>query len=239
MLSYNEQVQDQSLPNTPSTKMACGSYAMAHCINQSIEKLMHELKGNALWAEFVDYFKWSYADKGVDPVKDGSWLQDQIWFARERNHIAGWIQVTTTKHLKENIYRGRPIITGSKYINWKKTRESADKVAVVENTVQSGHFFAIVGWDGDKLICMNSYGKDAYDKGFFYIDMDDWYSLYTMYAIIFDDDTIQKWKQMRDKIIATAMAKVTSGKKLKVSEIIALRNRGKGDLIPDSQKDED
>lgn len=234
-------VQNQWEDNDPDTSMACGSYSMAHCINANnkLDDWDIYVEGNWFWSVFVDFFADKYKELGIDPIKSGSYKQDQLTLAQEMDYIIAYTRCTTIDDVKENLARGRAIQTGSKQIDYKATKLTSDKIAVIGTW--PAHLFAIVGYDDDRevLICMNSRGSKtlSMDKGFFYIRYEDIGALYTMHALFdFDDQpVIDKAMKMRDAILAVATKKIAEGKKLLVKEKIALRSWGYGHLIPKNE----
>lgn len=58
-------------------------------------------------------------------------MQSQLDFATKKLWINGYYKVATVEEMKEAINKRNFIYTGSKKIDWKKTRDSKDKVVVV------------------------------------------------------------------------------------------------------------
>lgn len=165
----------------PFTKMACGSYWTIHGVN-IYNKLdgEYEIDPKDHRALFVK----AYKTDSYDPVVKGSSLQNQVDFARKLNHIAGYTRIDKLKKedYMENLAEWRCILTGSSNINWKKTRDSADKFAVIEKW--AGHIVLIRGYWPKGLVCRNSYWHNYMDDGDFYIRREDIGALFSCYALV-------------------------------------------------------
>ena len=105
---------------------------------------------------FVSAYEEKYARLGIDPFKDGSYLQDQLEFAKKQGFITGYYKCENVIDIKTAIDRQRPCVTGSKRIDWRLTRAKPN-VAIVSSG--SAHLFGIVGYNdiSNLLICVNSY----------------------------------------------------------------------------------
>ena len=223
-------VQNQWDENNPDTSMACGSYGTAHCINSNntLDDWDVFIWGNEYRARFLQFFKTKYEQLGINPIIEGSYKQDQLTLAIEDKYILAYARCVTIDDVLENLARGRAIQTGSKRINYKATKKTLDKVAVIGTW--PAHLFAIVGYNESKevLICMNSRWPNSLDEGFFYVRYEDIGALYTMHALFDWDDqpVVDNAIKNRDKIIESAKKKIAEGKPLSVREKITLRQRG-------------
>ena len=165
------------------TKMWCGSYWMRHIIN-----LNNKLTGGTiddpqwLWSRFCN----AYTTTEYDPKKQGSSLQDQMKFARKLWLIEATYKIlisdTAINTLKTAINKGHFLYTGSKKIDWTKTKASKDKVAVMGNW--PAHIVMIGGYNDKYLFIQQSSGDTGYDKGWMYLKWEDIDALFSVYGII-------------------------------------------------------
>ncbi len=193
----------------PYTKMACGSYSQIHGTNT------HNTY-NIEWMTYDPYLHWqafveAHKTDTYDPIEQWSSIQAQLAFQKKQWYITGRVKIFTAQEAEENLIKWRTIVTWSMNIDWKKTKASADKIAVIGKW--AAHLVVIVWYNRDKelLVCMNSYWPDYMDKGFFYVRYSDISSLYSMYALLDKKDlrTINQWKM---KILAVQRAKKMGGK---------------------------
>jgi hypothetical protein len=61
----------------------------------------------------------------------GSSLQNNLHFARAEQMIDGYVKITTKEQVMQSIFNKRMIFTGSNKIDWRATRDSKDKYAVI------------------------------------------------------------------------------------------------------------
>lgn len=184
--TYNQFLQD-------TTKMACGSYWIRHIIN-----LSNKLTGGTiddpqwLWNRFCN----AYTTSEYIPEKQGSSLQDQMKFARKlwlieatyKIPVGDWMILSdenkqkVINSIKTAIDKKHFIYTGSRKIDWKKTRASKDKVAVIG----TGSPHIIMGWGyNDKYLFIQQSSWDTgYDKGWMYLKWEDIGSLFSVYGVI-------------------------------------------------------
>jgi hypothetical protein len=85
-------------------------------------------------------------------------------------------------NIKTALSKGHFIYTGSKKIDWKKTRASKDKVAVIG--IGSPHIIMGGGYNDKYLFIQQSSGDTGYDKGWMYLKWEDLGSLFSVYGII-------------------------------------------------------
>jgi hypothetical protein len=165
--------------------MACGSYWTRHIVN-----LSNKLTGGTiddprwLWNRFCIAYKTSE----YDPEIQGSALQDQLAFARRLGLIDASYRISVSDielaktNIKIALKKWHFILTGSKKINWKATRASKDKVAVMG--IGSAHIVAICWYNEQYLLIQQSSGDEGYDKGWMYLKWDDIGCLFSMYGVI-------------------------------------------------------
>lgn len=194
----------------PTTKMGCWSYGMVHCTNTvndiDIRGKQYEPIEYRLW--FVD----TYETANYNPIVKGSSLQDQLNYARKQQLIEWYVKLDklNKEEYQTNLAEKRVLYTWSSNINWKKTRDSKDKYAVVEKW--AGHIFAITGYGKKWLVCLNSYWPNYMDWGYFYIRWEDIGCLFSVYALVDHKDyrTMEQWKAKRaeNKPILDRFAKI-------------------------------
>jgi len=176
------------------TRMACGSYGVIHTINvANYYTGWWEHDPKEQWIRFVERYK----TEEYDPVSQGSSLQDQLDFAKKLWFIDWYYRISRGDNIvleiKSAIARGEYIYTGSKQIDWKATRASDDKVAVVGNG--SAHIVEIDWYNNTYLFCRNSYGDKSYDWWYFYLKREDISCLFTIYAV-----KDHAWPERKDRI---------------------------------------
>lgn len=202
----------------PFTKMACGSYWIMHGVNiyntidSETEQDPKELRNQFVKAHKTDSY---------DPVVKGSSLQAQVDFARKQNHIAGYVRINKLDKLEymQNLFEWRLIYTGSSNINWRKTRDSKDKFAVIEKG--AGHIVLIRGYWPKGLVIRNSYWPDYMDDGDFYLRWEDIGALFSCYALIDYKD------KSRDKLKKIILARQKKLAETHVREVRFDPTRGK------------
>ena len=165
---------------------ACGSYGSGHCsnaMNKEEESFVRIFPFDHREL-FVNHFKGYYLEQyGIDPIRDGSYLSDQVRFLRKHNYITWWYICHTADEMRRALSDGRTIVTGSKRINRSTTRKAP---YTAEISSGSAHIFWIVGYDDNEwwFICVNSAGGDKYDEWYFYLYYEDVPTLYTRYALM-------------------------------------------------------
>ena len=183
----------------PLTKMACWQYGMIHGVNTmndiNNEWVQRDPKPN--WLTFVNAHK----TPRYNPIEKWSSLQDNLNFTTSLWAIEWYVKIDklNKEEYQLNLAKKRCLYTGSSNIDWRKTRDSDDKYAVIGKG--AGHIFAIV-WYGKKwLVCVNSYWPDYMDDGYFYIHREDIGALFSCYALIDAKDyrTMEQWKLARKK----------------------------------------
>lgn len=194
------QVYDQSSQNNPKTTYACTCYSATHCVNE----------GNFLEIG---------AEDNIDPVRiwkialergakiDSGWsLQGSQKIMRDLGYTDGHTRCSNLGDVKSALARKQLVQTGSKSIDWKKTRENAN-IAVYWEAYW--HAFIIQWYDDSKsyLICRNSYWPNKYDQGLFFVKYDDFKLLYTCYAYVDADSKAIIEKEQEKRRLAEAVKK--------------------------------
>ncbi len=223
-------LQDQGIKHTPSTGMACGNYWFVHATNCNN---LHDNGGKQIdaferWVRFLSIYEPIYNAEWVDPIKEGTAKQHHMDLGKKDKLILWYLRLTNTDEYEENLSRKRNLYTGSKWIDWKKTRESKDKIAVM--WAWAAHLFFICWFDHEKrlLKCGNSTALKYYDEGYFYLRYEDIGCLYTVHALLdFDDqDVLDEAMEFRDAMLKEINSYISQGKPLKARHKIALRYRG-------------
>lgn len=195
LLGNTVAIQNQSLPNNPSTKMACWSYWIWHCNNVIWEakKWIDYVYCNELRAKFVEAYREEYKVKwNIDPVVHGSYLQDQLNFWIEKKIIAWYWMINKTRVSFINaLKKWNLIYTWSNRINRKET--FANRNIVVPGT-WSWHAFCIDWVKWEYFRCRDSYWPHVRDNWRFRIHQDHLHVLYTCYAIFWlEQQEIVDW----------------------------------------------
>lgn len=184
----------------PITKMACWSFGIVHWTN-----IHNRLAKEGTQLDGKDYrvkkFVKTYKNDSYDPIVEWSSLQTQIDFAKKEKLLAWYVRLNKKNkdEYQTNLAQQRMIYTGSSNIDWKKTRDSDDKYAVIGKG--AGHIFVIVGYWKKGLICQNSYWPKYMDGWYFYIHWEDIWALFSCYAMIDYREyrTMAQWKELFKK----------------------------------------
>lgn len=221
---------NQWLLNNPSTRMACGSYSVINWVNS--QNLFDDtglvIDHASHWAQFVDAYRPKYLEMWFDPIKSGSYKQDQLKFAKRVWYISWYVLVSSIIEMMRTLAKWRTINTGSKQIDRKKTRENISSIAQVTWS-WSAHLFQIIGYDRNEQMfkCINSYGPDAYSWWFFYLPFSEISALYSMHWLIDkkEEGIVKTRRQKVNRKISRALKKIKEKKKITLKEQIILRNR--------------
>jgi hypothetical protein len=155
---------------------ACTGFAMTgwlacapHCTSP-IQALRfdHQL---ALW--LYNTATWLDPFVGHHPPDDtGSSGNAVAKAARQLGEIASWGWCFTTDALLRTLMT-TPVIVG---VPWYQSMFTPDHDGIVraEGELVGGHEFLIRGWDGEVLICDNSWGPHWGHAGSFYLTLDTW-----------------------------------------------------------------
>ncbi len=196
----NTKIYNQTEKNTPSTLYACTCYSATHCVNE----------GNFLEIGVEDNIDpvriWKIALERGAKIDSGWSLQGSQKIMRDLGYTSGHTRCNNLSDVKSALARRQLIQTGSKSIDWKKTRENAN-IAVRGESY--GHAF-IVQWHDNKkkhLICRNSEWEEKYDNGLFYVKYDDFDILYSCYAYVDSDSKEIIEKEQEKRRLAEAVKK--------------------------------
>lgn len=188
------EIQNQWL--SPKSKMWCWQFGMVHCTNlhNHLSMAWEQYWWLTQWLKFVDKYK----TPTYDPIIKGSSLQNNLKFARDEKMIDGYVKISTKEQVMHSIFNKRMIYTGSSKIDWKATRDSKDKYAVVTDN-GAWHIFAIVGYWKKGMVCLNSYWPNYMDKWYFYIRREDIWCLFSMYSLL-DFKDKRSNKQIKERL---------------------------------------
>lgn len=115
-------------------------------------------------------------------------MQDMMKFFKKRWLIDWYLQCNTPQECRNVINNWFGIYTWSKKCSWSKTSKAK---SFVYDKDWANHCFAIVDYDDNWLIAINSFWESRWDKWYFYIPDENYKDLFSTYAIIDHDDT---WK---------------------------------------------
>jgi hypothetical protein len=121
-------------------------------------------------------------------------LQKILKFFRDRKLIDGSVTAVWVSECKNALDNWFYLYSGSKYCNRRKSWASGK---FVYNRKWGWHAFAIVDYNDEWFIAINSFGDDRGDKGYFIIPFDDFKYLYSCNVII-DHDNTGSLQTMRD-----------------------------------------
>lgn len=193
-------IYNQGAPHVPITKYWCTCYSATHCVNE----------GNALEAE-----KFSWKSKETDPVgiwakalerwaniKTGWSLQWASNLVKDLWCISGYTICRSLGEVKQALASGQMIQTGSKSIDWAKTRENNN---IVVAWSAYWHAFMLEGYDDETelLTFRNSYWPKAYSNGRFFMHYKDFWLLFSCYAYTDSKSPeIRNYQAMKRRAIA-------------------------------------
>lgn len=181
-------------------RMSCTRQAMAHISNgQNIIEWVWENVHLAfqMWDE--------YLKKDPDAIRLWATLQSSLDQFLSRKIISWYSTVRRVDEAKDALDSGRFIFTGSQNGDWRYVRTNK-QYRIRTDGKTMWHAFAIVWYDGDNFIGLNSYWKDNW---YFTIPSKLFNTLFTRYAIsdFRDREIINNQHQtMNDKEGAEAQA---------------------------------
>lgn len=137
--------------------------------------------------------RWDQAkERGASDTKWWS-LQGALQLLKDMGDIVGYARIATAgqsswKILVAVLATNKTIATGSRRGNWSHIGK--EPFLYSEKQTDSGHIWAIVGYDLDKrhFICRNQWTKNWGDQGHFYLSFDDVGLLYSTYIVLDPSD---------------------------------------------------
>lgn len=170
-------IQDQSLPNDPSTTYGCTNYSMAHCVNeanfQEAKAYGYDAPAEVQGADLVR----KSIPLGFD-VNFGWSLQGCMKMATNLDLITGYVMCPGAESAVQALSDGRMLYSGSRLINWRKS-----------NVLQAGtgpaHCICADGYDldGEFFWIRQSYGPKKFEAGRQRLRFQDFNLLFTVYAL--------------------------------------------------------
>ena len=173
------------------TYKACSCYGLTAIFNWN--NMIEFSKKGIEWEQENPRWKWNVfqAERGYPDMWAS--LQDMMKFFNKRKLIDWYLQCKTAQECKNALKNWFGIYTGSKLCSWSKTSKAK---SFVYDSNWANHCFAVVGYDDNWLIAINSFGENWGDKWFFYIPDENYKNLFSTYAIVDHDDT-GKIEEMR------------------------------------------
>lgn len=184
---YKIKVRNQNA-NTDTTK-ACSCYGLTWVYNWY---QLREYDEN--WIEFEQEDprrKWLafQAERGY-PNKWAS-LQDMMSFFKKRGLIDWYVKCKNVQECKNAINNGFLVYTWSNKCNWSKAWKAKEFVYDVN---WAAHLFFIENYNDNGFIAVNSFWEKWGDNGRFTIPFDQYWNIYSTYAIIDHDDSGKLWE---------------------------------------------
>lgn len=168
------------------TYKACSAYGLTAIYNWL--QLLEFAKRWIEWEQEDPRWKWNVFQAERGYPDSGASLQDMMKFFIKRWKIEWYLKCNTAQECKNALSRGCGIYTWSAKCNWTKSGKEK-KFVYSENG--SKHCFAIVWYDDNWLVAINSFGENWGDKWYFYIPDENYKDIYSTYAILDHDDTWQ------------------------------------------------
>lgn len=184
---YKIKVRNQNANN--DTLKWCSAYGLTGIYNWY---QLREYDEN--WIEFEQddpRRKWLafQAERGYP----NSWasLQDMMSFFKRRWLIGWYARCKTVEECKNAINNGFLIYTWSNKCSWSKTSKAKK---FVYDTSWAAHCFFVENYSDEGFTAVNSFWETWWDNGRFTIPFDDYWNIYSTYAIIDHDDTGKLWE---------------------------------------------
>lgn len=168
------------------TMTGCSAYWLTYIYNGN--QLMEFAKEGIEFEQEDPRWKWLAFQNERGYLNSWASLQEMMDFFKKRGLIDGYVRCRTAQECRNALNNWFGIYTGSNKCSWKLA--SKEKKFVYDIN-WAAHCFAVVDYDDNGLIAINSFGENWWDKGYFYIPDDDYKNIFSTYAIIDHDDT---WK---------------------------------------------
>jgi hypothetical protein len=178
-------IQDQSLPNDPSTTYGCTCFSLAHCVNEA----------NAQESKAYGY-ETPIEHKGPDFVRQAvplgldvnfGWsLQGALKMALGSDLITGYVKCPDVESAIMAMSDGKMLYSGSNLINYRAS-----------NVMQAGagpaHCFCADGYvlDEEFIWIRQSYGPERFESGRQRLRFQDFNLLFTVYALTDKRDEVK------------------------------------------------
>ena len=140
------------------------------------------------WIEFEQEDpRWKWLAFQSERWYPNAWasLQEMMTFFKNRWLIDWFVKCKTAQECKNALSNWFGIYTWSNKCNWKST--SKEKKFVYDIN-WAAHCFAVVDFDDNWLIAINSFWDKWWDNWYFYIPDEDYKYIFSTYAIVDHDD---------------------------------------------------
>lgn len=186
---YNLKIWNQNA--NKDTLKWCSAYGLTYVYNgnQLVEF------GNE-WIEFEqDDPRWKWLAFQAERGYPNSWasLQDMMKFFKNRWLIDWFVKCTTAQECKNALNNGCWIYTWSGLCSWSKTSKAK---SFVYDANWANHCFSVVDYRSGWLRAVNSFWDGRWNGWYFDIPDDDYWNLFSTYAIVDHDDS-GKLQEMR------------------------------------------
>lgn len=161
----------------------CSAYWLTYIYNWN--QLMEFAKE---WIEFEQEDpRWKWLAFQSERWYPNAWasLQEMMTFFKNRWLIDWFVKCKTAQECKNALSNWFGIYTWSNKCNWKST--SKEKKFVYDIN-WAAHCFAVVDFDDNWLIAINSFWDKWWDNWYFYIPDEDYKYIFSTYAIVDHDD---------------------------------------------------
>jgi len=167
-----------------STYKACSCYGLGVIYNGN-NLAEYSSKGFHFEQEDPKY-SWQDFQSGRWIPNKGASLQQMLSFYKKRNKIEWYMRADTLEWCKNALANWFLIYTGTKSCDWRKAWA---EWRFVYKRDWGGHCFALIGYDKEWFIAVNSFWTDWGDSWYFVIPYKDFEYLFSKYVIIDKDDT--------------------------------------------------
>lgn len=179
--------QNQKLEDI--SKFMCVYFTSSHNSNimNNLEKSEVRTSWKELWLEAIKM--------GMLDINSGTYLVNWPKFLKKKGLITGYVKVNTLEEIKHSIFNNRPVSVWSNKIKWSIVKKPP---FIVEKWDSYWHAFVIIWYDDEKELftLKNSYWKESFDNGRFYLRYDDLNILYpSKYSLIDSVDPIIVYKK--------------------------------------------
>lgn len=166
------------------TYKACSAYWLTAIYNW--EQILEFRKQGIEWEQEDPRWKWNVFQAERGYLDMWASLQDMMKFFTKREKIDWYVLCKTAQECKNALKNWCWIYTGSSKCSWSKTNKENK---FVYDANGANHCFAIVWYDDNGLIAINSFGKSRWNNWYFYIPNENYKDLFSTYAIVDHDDT--------------------------------------------------
>lgn len=181
---YKIKVRNQNA--NKDTLKGCSAYGLTWIYNWY---QLREYDENGIEFEQEDP-RWKWLAFQAERGYPNSWasLQDMMSFFKKRGLIDWYVKCNTVQECKNAMNNGFLIYTWSNKCNWSKASKAK---SFVYDPNWAAHCFFIENFKDDAFVGVNSFWENRWDNGRFDIPFDQYWNIYSTYAIIDHDDT---WK---------------------------------------------